>query len=124
MFSSEQDILLQEYALLDDYKDEQREITMFKDDVVEILDISKPEKWLVKTKYKNLIQVTNRSSAYHPAIFIYLNELLFLLFSLTRSLPGMLHTSQASRADREGQDPVARSRVPASIWTRQSPAQE
>lgn len=75
-----QDILLQEYALLDDYKDEQREITMFKDDVVEILDISKPEKWLVKTKYKNLIQVTNRSSAYQPAIFIYLNELLFLLF--------------------------------------------
>ena len=47
--------------LLNDYKDEHREITMFKDDVVEILDISKPEKWLVKTKYKNLIQVTTCS---------------------------------------------------------------
>ncbi|CAF0740265.1 unnamed protein product [Brachionus calyciflorus] len=54
---SEKDILLQEYILLEDYKDEQREITIFKDDIVEILDIAKSEKWLVRTKYKTLNQV-------------------------------------------------------------------
>ena len=48
---------MQEYILLDDYKDEQREISLFKDDIVEILDISKPEKWLVRSKYKHLNQV-------------------------------------------------------------------
>ena len=48
---------MREYILLEDYKDEQREITIFKDDIVEILDIDKPEKWLVRTKYKNLNQV-------------------------------------------------------------------
>jgi hypothetical protein len=42
--------------LLEDYKDEQREISLFKNDIVEILDISKPEKWLVRSK-NNLIQV-------------------------------------------------------------------
>lgn len=42
---------------MDDYKDEEREISLFRDDVVEILDISKPEKWLVRSKHKNLIQV-------------------------------------------------------------------
>jgi hypothetical protein len=41
---------------LEDYKDEQREIALFKNDIVEILDISKAEKWLVRSK-KNLIQV-------------------------------------------------------------------
>jgi hypothetical protein len=49
--------LLHEFVLLDDYKDEQREITLFKGDIVEILDISKPEKWLVRTKYKHLTEV-------------------------------------------------------------------
>ena len=48
---------MQEYVLMCDYKDEQREITLFKDDIVEILDISKPEKWLVKAKNKSIIQV-------------------------------------------------------------------
>lgn len=48
---------MKEYILLEDYTDEQREISLFKDDVVEILDIDKPEKWLVRTKYKNLNQV-------------------------------------------------------------------
>ena len=57
MYYLKKDILLQEYILLDDYKDEQREISLFKDDIVEILDISKPEKWLVRSKYKNLNQV-------------------------------------------------------------------
>ena len=42
---------------MDDYKDEEREISLFRDDIVEILDISKPEKWLVRSKYKNLVQV-------------------------------------------------------------------
>ena len=42
---------------MDDYKDEEREISLFRDDIVEILDISKPEKWLVRSKHKNLIQV-------------------------------------------------------------------
>lgn len=42
---------------MDDYKDEDREISLFRDDIVEILDISKPEKWLVRSKHKNLIQV-------------------------------------------------------------------
>ncbi len=41
---------------MEDYKDEQREIALFKNDIVEILDISKAEKWLVRSK-KNLIQV-------------------------------------------------------------------
>jgi hypothetical protein len=50
---------LQEYILLSDYKDEQREISLFKDDIVEILEIFKPEKWLVRTKYKNLNQVSS-----------------------------------------------------------------
>jgi len=40
-----------------DCVDEQREISLFKDDIVEILDISKPEKWLVRTKYKHLTEV-------------------------------------------------------------------
>ena len=40
-----------------DYKDEQREISLFKDDIIEVLDISKPEKWLVRTKHSNLVQV-------------------------------------------------------------------
>lgn len=48
---------MHEYALLTDYKDEQREIALFQDDIIEVLDISKPEKWLVRTKYKNLVQV-------------------------------------------------------------------
>ncbi len=42
---------------MDDYKDEEREISLFRDDIVEILDVSKPEKWLVRSKHKNLIQV-------------------------------------------------------------------
>jgi len=48
---------MKEYVLLADYKDEQREISLFKDDIIEVLDISKPEKWLVRTKYSNLVQV-------------------------------------------------------------------
>lgn len=48
---------MQEYMLTTDYKDEQREISLFKDDIVEVLDISKPEKWLVRTKYTNIVQV-------------------------------------------------------------------
>lgn len=43
--------------MLDDYTDKQREITIFKDDIVEILDNEKPEKWLVRTKYKTLNQI-------------------------------------------------------------------
>ncbi|RNA34764.1 muscle M-line assembly unc-89-like [Brachionus plicatilis] len=54
---SEKDILLKEFILLEDYTDEQREITIFKNDIVEILDNDKPEKWLVRTKYKTLNQV-------------------------------------------------------------------
>jgi hypothetical protein len=50
---------MKEYVLLADYKDEQREISLFKDDIIEVLDISKPEKWLVRTKYSNLVQVIN-----------------------------------------------------------------
>lgn len=53
----EKDILLQEYIVTEDYTDEQREISLSKDDVIEILDISKPEKWLVRTKSKTLNQV-------------------------------------------------------------------
>lgn len=48
--------MLKEYILLEDYKDEQREIALFKDDIVEILDVAKPEKWLVRSK-RNLVHV-------------------------------------------------------------------
>ena len=48
---------MKEYALLTDYKDEQREISLFKDDIIEVLDLTKPDKWLVRTKYSNLVQV-------------------------------------------------------------------
>jgi hypothetical protein len=48
---------MHEFVLLTDYKDEQREISLFKDDIIEVLDISKSNKWLVRTKYANLVQV-------------------------------------------------------------------
>jgi hypothetical protein len=48
---------MHEFVLLIDYKDEQREISLFKDDIIEVLDISKSNKWLVRTKYANLVQV-------------------------------------------------------------------
>lgn len=53
---SDKDIQIDECILMKDYKDEQREITLFKGDVLEILDMSKPEKWLVRSK-SSLIQV-------------------------------------------------------------------
>lgn len=52
------EILLREYVLLEDYTDKQQEVNLSKDDIVEILDIAKPEKWLVRNKYKNPNQVT------------------------------------------------------------------
>jgi len=54
---NERETLLKEYKLVKDYKDEEREISLFKGDIVEIVDISKAEKWLVRSKYANLIQV-------------------------------------------------------------------
>lgn len=54
---NEKETLLREYKLLKDYKDEEREISLFQGDIVEIVDVSKAEKWLVRSKYANLIQV-------------------------------------------------------------------
>lgn len=54
---NEKETLLREYKLLKDYKDQEREISLFQGDIVEIVDVSKPEKWLVRSKYANLIQV-------------------------------------------------------------------
>jgi hypothetical protein len=51
------DLLLKEFKLTCDYKDDQREISLSKNDIVEILDITKSEKWLVKTKYNNITEV-------------------------------------------------------------------
>ena len=53
----EKNTLLREYKLLEDYTDNEREITLFKDGLVEIIDIAKSDKWLVRTKYANIVQV-------------------------------------------------------------------
>ncbi len=63
---TERETLLKEYKLLDDYKDEAREISLFKDDIVEIVDLSKADKWLVKTKYSNLVQVIFKEVFFWP----------------------------------------------------------
>lgn len=79
------EILTKEYVLLTDYKDEQREIALFKNDIIEVLDISKPEKWLVRTKYSNIIQVIFKNTK-SMRFFTYLYFILctfyikFLLF--------------------------------------------
>lgn len=54
----EKNTLLHEYKLLEDYKDQGREIALFKDGLVEIIDITKGDKWLVRTKFSNIVQVS------------------------------------------------------------------
>jgi hypothetical protein len=63
-FFCPQETLLKEYKLKSDYKDEEREICLFKDNIVDVIDISKADKWLVRTKHSNLIQVMTTSETF------------------------------------------------------------
>ena len=58
-----QEYLLSDFVLKDDFRDEARDVSMSKGDVVEIVDIDKKEKWLVRNK-KNLNQVRRRTSIF------------------------------------------------------------
>jgi hypothetical protein len=42
---------------LSDFTDDLRDITLFRNDIVDIIDITKPEKWLVRTKFTAIKQV-------------------------------------------------------------------
>ncbi|CAF5181098.1 unnamed protein product [Rotaria magnacalcarata] len=53
---SDIDFFLSDFVLKDDFRDEARDVSMNKGDLVEIIDIDKKDKWLVRNK-RNLNQV-------------------------------------------------------------------